>query len=104
MLTQKSGVQKTSMETSTEVSEAIIKSNRVLHNFIHHEDKMNFCGDNDDAIDDHRQNMRSLSPPKSTRPTAKAMSVRHTEKILCLTRWSCRKAGWNDPLIHKVTA
>ena len=77
-LTQKFGVLKTSMETSTEVSEAIVKSICVLYNFIHHEENMSFRVDNDDAIDDHSQDMRSLSLRRCTRPTAKAMSIRDT--------------------------
>lgn len=77
MLIQTLGVLKTSMEASTEVSESRVKRIYVLHNFIHHEDNMNFRGDNDDTIDDHRQNM-SLSHTRSTRHTAEAISVRDT--------------------------
>lgn len=75
MLTQKFGV----LETSTEVSEAIVKSICVLQNFIHHEDNKNFLGDYDDAIDDHRQN---LSPTRRTRLRAEVISVRDTKSIV----------------------
>ncbi|XP_037783479.1 uncharacterized protein LOC119579638 [Penaeus monodon] len=104
MLTQKFGVLKTSMETSTEVSEAIAKSICVLHNFIHHKYSMNFCGDNDDAIDDHHQNM-SLSPAKSTRPTAEALSIRDTlREYFVSPGGSCRVAGQKHPRMHIFTA
>lgn len=98
MLTQKFGVLKTSMETSTEVSEAIVKSICVLHNFIHHEDSMNFRGDNDDAIDDHHQNMRSLSPARSTRPTAEALSIRDTLREYFVSPGGA--VEWQDRNIH----
>lgn len=78
MLTQKFGVP----ETSTEVSEAIVKSICVLQNSIHHEDNMKFHDNYDDAIDHHRQNIRSMSPTRSTRLRAEVRSVRDTKSIV----------------------
>ena len=66
MLSQKFDILKTSMETSTEVSEAIVKSISVLHNFIHHEDNLNLGIDTNDAADDNHHNMRGMSPTRST--------------------------------------
>ena len=96
MLTQKFGILKTLMETSTELSEAIVKSICVLHNFIHH-DNMNFRGD-DDAIDDQHQHMSSLSTARSIRPTVEAMSIRDT-----LREYFVSPSGaveWQDKYIH----
>lgn len=54
----------------------------MLQNFIHHEDNKNFLGDYDDAIDEHRQNIRSMSPTRSTRLRAEVISVRDTKSIV----------------------
>lgn len=83
----------------------MVKSICVLHHFIHHEDNMNCRCDNDNAIvEDHHRNMRSLSPARKTRPTAEAMSVCNTERILCFTSCCYRVAGQNDPLTHAFAA
>jgi hypothetical protein len=52
MLTKKSGVLQTAMETTVEIAEEVVRSACVLHNFTQKEETFNyFHGDDDDARD-----------------------------------------------------
>ena len=69
------------METRIEVSEALVKSICVLHNFIQHENNFNDFTSHgvDHAIDSHNSNT-SLTATRNTRLTAEAISVRDSLK------------------------
>ena len=81
MLAQKFGVLHTLMMTSVEVSESLVKSICVLHNFIQHENNFNYSPPSDDVSDTTQYNfLNSNLTATSTRPTREAMAVRDTLK------------------------
>lgn len=98
MLTQKFGVLKTSMETSVEVSQAVVKSICVLHNFVHYDDNLTLYSNTNDAIDDNHENIRSMSPTRSTRPTVEALSIRDALKHYFVSPGGA--VEWQDRSIH----
>ena len=78
MLAQKFGVLHTLMMTSVEVSESLVKSICVLHNFIQHENNFNYSPPSDGVSDTTQSKFlnSSLTATRSTRPTTQAMAVR----------------------------
>ena len=81
MLTKRFGVLQTIMETNVIVSEALVKSICLFHNFIKRENNFIFFPSDDvhDATQSYNSNT-SLTAKRSTRPTAEGMAVRDTLK------------------------
>ena len=81
MLAKKFGILQTSMETSVEVSEAVVKSICVIHNFIQHENNFNYFPSDDvhDATHSYPSNS-SLIATRSNRATTEAMAARNSLK------------------------
>ena len=98
MLAKKFGVLQTSMETSVEVSESLVKSICVLHNFIQHENNFNYSPSDDvhDATQSSYSNS-SLTATRSTRPTIEAMAVRDILKEYFVSPGGALE--WQDRMI-----
>ena len=99
MLAKKFGVLQTSMETSVEVAEALVKSICVLHNFIQRENNFSYLpNDNGGHETDSHCSSTSLIAMTSTRPTAEAMSVRDILKDYFVSPGGALE--WQDRIIH----
>ncbi|XP_063590541.1 putative nuclease HARBI1 [Penaeus indicus] len=100
ILAKKFGILQTSMETSVEVSEAVVKSICVLHNFIQHENSFNYFPSDDvhDATHSHSSNS-SLTATRSNRATAEAMALRDSLKEYFISPGGALE--WQDRAIHR---
>ena len=96
ILAKKFGILQTSIETNVEVSEAVVKSFCVLHNFIQHENNFNYFQSHDAP---HSQpSNSSLTTTRSNRPTAEAMAVRDILKEYFVSPSGALE--WQDQAIH----